>query len=142
MLGGTHTQNDDNFDVLNVLNAESFTGMDMHANTLMTMLHLDGSMQRLPLWSSLLVIFFSFLLLALLVSTIFSLLKIYNSEIEFIVLLVLNTIVLIVLSIYLLTEHHLWFNWFVPLVLFELVEIFDIVKGLVPKIIIKFRRKK
>ena len=142
MLGGTYTQNDDVFNILNVLSSDSFSGIDMHANALMTMLYLNGGMKRLSLVKSFIVVFLSFFILSVFISTIFSLLKIYNDEVEFIVLLVLNTLVLISISIYLLLVHQLWFNWFVPLVLFELVEIFDYIKDFLPKIISKLRRKK
>lgn len=140
MLGGTYTQNDDNFNVLNILNTESFTGIDLHANVLMTMLHLDGSMHRLNLWYSLLIVFFSFFIFSLLITKIFSLLNISKKKIEFMALLVLNTIVLISLSIYLLNEYNLWFNWFIPLIVSEFVELLDNIKNTFQKIIIKVRK--
>lgn len=140
MLGGTYTQNDDNFNVLNILDTESFTGIDLHANALMTMLHLDGSMHRLNLWYSLLIVFFSFFIFSLLITKIFSLLNISKKKIEFMALLVLNTIVLISLSIYLLNEYNLWFNWFIPLIVSEFVELLDNIKNTFQKIIIKVRK--
>jgi hypothetical protein len=142
MLGGTHTHNDDNFNVLNVLESEILTGIDMHANALMTMLYLKKGMQRVSLDKSLLIIFVSFFIVSLLVSTIFSLLKLYNNELEFIVVLCINTVVLIFISYYCIDRYHLWFNWFVPLILFELVEIFDYIKEFLSIIILKVRSRR
>jgi len=97
---------------------------------------------RLSLGMSLLIIFFSFFLLALGVSWLFTNLGLEKKELEFIVLLVVNTIVLISISIYLLKAYGLWFNWFVPLVLIESVEAFNVIKVMVPKVINKLRRRK
>ena len=58
-----------------------------------------------------------------------------NEEAEFVVLLTLNSIVLISISIYFLDRYNLWFNWFVPLILYELVEIYDIAKEFTTDII-------
>jgi len=142
MLGGTHTQNDDNFDILNVMNSESFSGIDMHANTLMTLLHLNGNMQRLGLWVSLLIVFLSFFTLSLLITYIFSFFDIFKSELEFIILLLINTIVLISISVILLNYYNVWFNWFIPLILFELIEIFANLKNFTQKIILKIKEIK
>ncbi len=135
MLGGTYAQNNDNFDVNNIWSTDSFTGVDIHANTLMTLLHLDSSMQRLPLWISLILVFFTFFLLALFVSWMFALVKIDNKEKEFLVLFLVNTIILISVSIYLLREQHLWFNWLVPWTVLGLVEFFMIMKAWIRKIL-------
>lgn len=142
MLGGTFTQNEDNFNILNVSTTEHFTGIDIHANTLLTLLHLNGPMQRLPVVKSLFIIFVSFFLLALILSMLFSyfaennkkneFIAENNKKIEFIIFLLVNGIVLIALSIYYLKEYHIWFNWFVPFVLLQIVEIFDIVKSTIP----------
>lgn len=141
MLGGTHANSSDRFEVLNVLKPDSFTGIDMHANTLMSILYLNGNMKRLPLTWSILIIFGSFFLISILISTVFSQLKRYNNKIEFIVLLSINTILLIVVSSYLLNVHKLWFNWFIPLVLFQLIEIFNYLKTYIPKVISKMRKE-
>jgi len=142
MLGGTHTQNDDNFDILNVMNSESFSGIDKHANTLMTLLHLNGNMQRLGLWVSLLIVFLSFFTLSLLITYIFSFFDIFKSELEFIILLLINTIVLISISVILLNYYNVWFNWFIPLILFELIEVFTHLKNFTQKIILKIKEIK
>jgi CHASE2 domain-containing sensor protein len=142
MLGGTHSQNDDLFDVLDVMGPESLSGLDMHANALMTMIHLGGAMKRVPIFQSGMIVFICFFIVSVAVSRGFLYLKKDNSEVEFIVLLMLVTAILIIISVYLLQTYQLWFNWFVPLVLFEIVEIFDYIKDFTPKIIATMRRKR
>jgi hypothetical protein len=142
LLGGTHTHNDDRFDVLSVGSATSLSGIDMQANALMTALILNGSLERLPLWISLLLIFFIFLMIDVLLSLLFMFLKVENGKIQFIVLLVINTTILIILSIYILKHYHMWFNWFVPLLLLQMIEVIEIMQKQIPKIKDKLRRKK
>ena len=133
MLGGTYTQNNDNFDVNNILSTDSFTGIDIHANTLMTLLHLDSSMQRVPLWISSILVFITLFLLALFVSWLFVLVKIESKEQELFVLFLVSSIILISVSIYLLGEQHLWFNWFIPWSVLGLVEFFMLIKTWIHK---------
>ncbi len=141
MLGGTHSQNNDKFEVLSILRAQTFSGIDMHANALMTLLHLDGSLERLPLWSSILLVFISFFLLDSLVTLLFYKLHFNNEKLAFVTLLILSTLLLISISIYLLRVHHLWFNWFVPLILFQLLEILFLFRKHSPLVILKIIQK-
>ena len=141
MVGGTHQNNDDSFEVLNVLSAEAMTGVEIHANALLTLLYLNGQTNRLSLPISATLIFVTFFLTSILVSSILSLFKIKKSSVNFIVTLIINTAILIAISIYLLIKHNLWFNWFVPLILFEAVEAIDFIKDYTPKIINKIRKK-
>jgi hypothetical protein len=134
MLGGTHRYNGDSFSVLNVHESETLSGIDMHANALMTMLYLGKGMQRLSLGKSLAIVFFSFFIISLSISVIFSILRFHNEEFEFMTQLLLNTIALISISAYLIHKYNLWFNWFIPLILFELVEIYDYVENFIPLI--------
>jgi len=126
LLGGTYSKNGDKFNVnpASIINVSSnrFSGLDIHGNALMTMLHLDGSMQRLSLWLSLFIVFFSFIILSVFTSISFHLFKVKNTSKEFFLMLILNAALLISISVYLLREHQLWFNWFIPLVLVQLIE--------------------
>ena len=141
MLGGTHSQNNDKFSVLSVLRAQTFSGIDIHANALMTMLHLDASLKRFPLWSSMIVIFISFFLLDSLVALLFFKLHLNNEKLAFIMLLIFSMLLLVSLSVYLLRVHHLWFNWFVPLILFQLLEVLFLLRKHSPLVILKLIQK-
>lgn len=139
MLGGTYSQNNDNFDINNILSTDSFSGVDIHANTLMTLLYLDGPLKRLSLWVSLMLVFFTFFFLSLFISWLFLLVKIENKEKEFILLIFINTIIFVSISIYLLNVQHLWFNWFIPWAALGLVEFFYMIEPWVLKNINKWR---
>ena len=140
MLGGTHTQNDDRFDMLNVFSKESFTGIDIHANTLMTMVYQNGSLQRLPLWSSLIVVFICFFIVSMIVSVALSFFEGSHQKIKFFALLFINTSILLFISNYLLHEYHMWFNWLIASASFELIKIFNRLKGGTTKVITKLKR--
>lgn len=141
MLGGAHRHNEDRFKALNVAGSEELSGIDLHANTLMTLLHLNGPLKRLPLVESLFIVSVVFFLLAYGTSILFSMIGLDNEEVEFVVLLAFNSIVLISISIYFLDRYNLWFNWFVPLILYELVEIYDIAKEFTTEMISTLKRR-
>ena len=65
--------------------------------------------------------------------------KIENKEKEFFILFLVNTIIFIMISIYLLREQHLWFNWLIPWAVLGLVEFFMITKTWIFKNIMKWR---
>ena len=125
LLGTTHSSSDDAFETLNLFGAKSFYGIEMHANAIETLFHLDGQLKRLGFWQSVTLMFMVFFILSFVVSYIFKVIKIDNGKIEFLITLAIVTIVLILISIYLLNEHKLWFNWLVPLLLYELVEVLE-----------------
>ena len=141
MFGGTHSHNDDKFETLDVLSSDTFTGIEMHANAINTMLYLDGQLKKIPLWLGVLIVFVIFFTLSIFVSYIFDITKINNNSLEFIVVLVINLIILIAISILLLKHYHIWFNWFVPLILFEATEGIDFIKDNLPKVVDKIRKR-
>ncbi len=151
LLGGTYQPNKifhagegDNHNVLDFMGKSSFGGVDIYANTLMTLLHLDQEkpMQQLKPWYSFVLVFISFFLIDYWVSLFFQSLKFAHEEIELIVSLILNTALLLSLSILLLlSKYHLWFNWIAPLILIELLEILFFIKRHLPKLFDKFRIK-
>jgi len=65
--------------------------------------------------------------------------KIENKEKEFFILFLVNTIIFIMISISLLREQHLWFNWLIPWAVLGLVEFFMITKTWIFKNIMKWR---
>lgn len=125
LFGSTHSSNDDIFDTLNVFSSQNFYGVEMHANAIETLFFLNGQLKRLGFWQSIILMFTVFFALSFAISYIFYLLKIDNSEIEFLITLAVVITVLMLISIYLLNEYKLWFNWFVPLILYELIEVLE-----------------
>jgi len=138
LLGGTYQPNPDYYDsgdyysVLNFLGSESFSGIDIHANILMTLLHFDQNkpMQNVGLLPSLLIIFISFFLVDLMVSSFFQRIGRSNEKIELFLTLIINIVLLYFISWFFLirAEPPLWFNWIIPLILIELVEIIIFVR--------------
>ncbi len=137
MLGGTHSQNFDRFSVLSVLGEQSYTGVDIHANALMTMLHLGGSLKRLSLGWSLMIVFMSFFILDSLLTLFFMLFNYDHEKLSFVLLLLFSTLLFISLSIYFLNVYQLWFNWFVPLILFQILEMIFLIRKKSPKALLK-----
>ena len=134
MLGGTYQENsryalgaNDYHNVLNFMDGEPMAGVDIHANTLMTLFYLDqtnGTVLKAPvmkpLWmpTSLLVIFISFFLIDFFIAYLLQRKEINNKELHFILLLIINTLVLYSISLYFLnSEKHQWFNWAISSIL-------------------------
>jgi len=134
MIGGTYTGNGDSFDILNVFNPKNFTGIDIHANTLMTMLHLDGRLKRVPLIYSVIIVFVAFLLIDFVINLLFSIAKVDNYKLTFFSMLIVSSAVLFAISVYILQTYKLWFNWFVPVVLIQFLEIIFLFKKKSPKL--------
>jgi hypothetical protein len=88
-----------------------------------------------PLWMpmSLLVIFISFFLIDFLIAYLLQLRGINNEQLDFILLLMINTGVLYAISLYFLnSENPRWFNWAVTVILYELVEGIFIIRNHFP----------
>jgi hypothetical protein len=137
MVGGTYHGNSDRFDVLDLLTKEKISGVDLHANILLTLLSFNEQVQTLPLYYGLATVFITFFLISLLISKILLVLKLYNTNYEFIVVLFVQIVILISISTYLLIYYNLWFNWFTPLIVFKIVEVIDLFKDYGPKVISK-----
>ena len=142
LLGTTYSSSDDIFDTMDVLGSESFYGVEMHANAIETLFHLQGQLKRLGFMQSLILIFTVFFALSVFIAYVFKRINIENEEVEFLIVLAVVTAVLIAISIYLLQVYRLWFNWFVPLILYELIEVFEYLREFIPKMIAKIHTKK
>jgi len=57
MLGSTHSKNSDKFAVLNLLNNQKMYGVDIHANTLMSILYFNGQLKPISLWFGVIIVF-------------------------------------------------------------------------------------
>ena len=136
-LGGTHSQNYDKFSTLSVLGSKKYAGIDIHANALMTMLHLDGALKRFSMFWSIIIVFVGFFILDILLSGVFHKFNVEHEKLSFILLLLFSSILFFSLSVYFLREHHLWFNWFVPVILFQVLEILFLVRKKSTKSILK-----
>ena len=139
MIGGTHKYNDNTFEVLNVLSAEAMTGIEINANALLTLLYINGQTKRLTIFYSALIVFGIFFITSVLVSLILSKFNSKKWISKFAVSLIVNAMILILISLYLLTNYNLWFNWIVPLFLYEFAEYIESVKEYITKKLSKKR---
>lgn len=131
MIGATHSLSTDNF--TNSI-AAKMTGVEMHANALMTLNYLDGKLKRLGFIYTLLIVFgvvyvvdvFSALLFLFLNRSYLRSVKVYRTLLssnfkesleafqEKGVFLTSILVLLFGISYYLLMEYQLWFNWMIP----------------------------
>lgn len=150
ILGSTYKPNQiyhngegDYYKIPELIGDTSVSGVDIHANTLMTLLFLDQNkpMQAVSLLLSLLIIFISFFLIDLIVSILFKLAGKSNTKIELFVALIINIVVLYQISKYFLFQSPpLWFNWIIPLILIEAVEFIILVRKYLPMLFHKLKR--
>lgn len=138
MVGPTHSASDDSFTIYS--SPKEISGVEMHANALMTLDYLDGKLKRLPLvWSAvivfLVVMIVDFFLSIVFQSSLYEKIKHFTSNIKTkwvqqlllqIVpssrdaffsrwLVIISIIILFVISYALLrSPSHYWFNWLIP----------------------------
>jgi len=141
IIGGTDKENDDKFYILNVLGNKKLSGVELHANILQTLFLLNGQTQRLSLLVSATIIFLLYFITSFFISQFIKFLKISNKGIDTIVTILLNIIILFSLSSFLLIKYNIWFNWFIAFLLFEIEEVIDFIKDIIPIFIKKIKGK-
>ena len=141
MLGANHSQSYDKFDTLDILSATNYSGIELHANSINSLLFLNGQLKRVNFIESLLLVFFVTFVISFIISNIFNKFNKLNSKIELIILLAISGGAMFFISIYLLLAKKVWFNPIVPFLLFEAVEILEYIKESLPKLKQKLRRK-
>jgi hypothetical protein len=129
LLGGTHSNNDDIFNIQGIKGVDSLSGIEIQANTLMTLFYLDGKLEKFDFIKSVVLVFLLFFIVNFIIEILFDILGFQDRRnLEFIVLLVVISGTMFFISYYILTEYKQWFNWFIPVVLFEAVEIIEMIK--------------
>lgn len=126
-LGGTHSNSDDTF-VKDSYDRE-LSGIEMHANALMTMFYLDGKLDRLNIYFSIFIIGFVVFFSDMFMKFLF---KGNKTQSEFLIkvkedgYIFLTILVLFLISYYLLIEYKVWFNWFIPSLMTTIIPILSI----------------
>lgn len=135
LLGGTHSNSNDSFDVNSMNFTETLSGIELHANALMTMLYLDGQMKKFNFWISVLILFIVFFCVSYIVELLFYVLGFEKQRIlAFVVLLVISTVIMFFISYIIFEKYQQWFNWFVPVILFQTIELIEFIKKLQSKL--------
>jgi len=129
MFGSAHKGNNDSFNNNSILGVTDVYGLDIHANALMTLYSNEGKINKSNFFFSSFLVLFLFFLLNFSLATLFEFFALSKyTKLEFVLSLVITTLVMFSISIYLLQQYSIWFNWIAPLALFEFFEFLELLK--------------
>lgn len=127
-FGGSFSQ-DDVFKNESLLGISDLNGIDVQANALMTKFYLNGKLEKINIFLGLLLVLIIFFFIDLVIEIIFEIFSWQSNKIsEFVILLILSGVILLLLSNYILVHYNLWFNWIVPFIIFQLIELAELFK--------------
>ncbi|MBA5248811.1 MAG: CHASE2 domain-containing protein [Gammaproteobacteria bacterium] len=133
MLGSTYKKNGDKH---NIFMNRNLNGIEMHANTLMTLFYLNGQVKKINWWINMIITFIITFFVDI-VAWILLPSTIKNGTLLHGLITTLSTLgIMIILSFILLMTYGYWFNWYVPIGLYLLYEIYEFI------IKLTIRRKK
>ena len=122
MLGTTYQNNGDVFEVLATGNSIEMSGMEVHANTLMTLYYFDGQLKALDIWLMIVLVFVLVFLLDFGVAYLLFRLNRKENKWTNVAVLILVLALMLMVSLVLL-KHSIWFNWFIPMILYDLIDV-------------------
>lgn len=127
-FGGVFSQ-DDVFKNESLIGISDLNGIDVQANALMTKFYLNGKLKKVNIFLGLLLVLPIFFFIDLVIEIIFEIFSWQSNKIsEFVMLLILSGVILLLLSNYILVHYNLWFNWIVPFIIFQLIELAELFK--------------
>lgn len=139
LLGSTEVENsddglgrNDHHKIPDIFVDKTMSGVDIHANGVMTLLHLDGSnkslnklpqLMQLAWFKSLSIVFFTFFLVYLFIAWLLQAINIHSVQAVFFISAVASSVVFFAVSLVLINSSEpVWFNWVVGVILVQLVE--------------------
>ena len=139
LLGSTEVENSDDglgrndyHKIPDIFVDKTMSGVDIHANSLMTLLHLDSAhkdpgklpqLMQLAWFKSLSIVFFTFFLVYLFITWLLKAIKIQSVQTLFLISAVLSSVVFFAVSFALINSSQpVWFNWVVGVILVQIVE--------------------
>jgi len=122
MLGTTYHNNNDTFEVLSTSNAINMAGVEVQANVLLTLFYLNGQLKPFPLWATILVVFVLVFLIDYGVAYLLYRLNKKENKWTTVGVLVLALGLMLLASLILL-HYGYWFNWFIPMILYDLIDV-------------------
>lgn len=129
LLSGAYSNSNDTFSIGAVQEQDSLSGIEVQANALMSLFYLDGSMKKFDFFKSSALVFMLFLCLNLILEVIFDILGFTDRRnLEMITLLVIISAIMFYISYHILMVYRQWFDWFVPIVLFEGAELIVVIQ--------------
>jgi CHASE2 domain-containing sensor protein len=126
MLGANYTTSTDIFTV-NSKQQSTQNGVEVHAHALMTLFNFDGALKQYNAYMSVFLVFITFFIVSVLIQILLHRFKVTSVEFDIIISLIVITLFMIPLSLYILLSSKAWFNWFIPVLLFEIVEIIEFI---------------
>ena len=137
LLGAMYNK-DDVFEVTS--SASKLSGIEIQANVLMTLFYFDGKLKQFNIYKSSFLVFVLFVLLFLFTDRVLKLLptqsKIFLINRGFSKLMIslfITSVVMGLLSLFILLHYQQWFNWFVPVLLFEFVGAIEVINRYIVK---------
>jgi len=124
MFGATHQESMDHFESKN----GKVSGIALHGHTLMTLFWLEGKLKQLDIVPAIIIVFLAAFLVELMVERLSNRYNIQSLGTEFLLLVSILAIVMLSLSYFIFIYFHLWFNWFIPLVVLQVHKVLDILK--------------
>lgn len=124
LLGDTQKNADDKLQIFGIDSFASLSGIELHANTLMSLFYFNGQLQRLSFWKQILLITSIVLILNIIIRLIFIKFHVKYETIQFYTILSFISICFISISIYLLITYQTWFNWMIPVAILYLYRYF------------------
>ena len=118
MLGTSYDKNADTFQVLNIFGSEQLSGIEIHANILMSLFFFNGQLKLLPFGWTLFLVFLVFFLLDSLMAVSLAVWNIEANNWTNAVVFVLSSLVLALMSWMFLYMGY-WLDWFAPVVLLD-----------------------
>jgi len=98
------------------------SGMEVHVNTLMTLYYFEGQLKALNIWLMILLVFVLVFLLDFGIAYLLFRLKKEENKWTNVAVLILVLVVMLMASLFLL-KHSIWFNWFIPMILYDLIDV-------------------
>ena len=149
MLGSTEVENSDEglgrndyHKIPDILVDKTMSGVDIHANSLMTLLHLDAAntglkklpqLMQLAWFKSLSIVFFTFFLVYLFITWLLQAINIQGVQTIFLISAVTSSAVFFAISLALINSSQpVWFNWVVGVILVQIVEVVLLLRNYLP----------
>jgi hypothetical protein len=149
MLGSTEVENSDEglgrndyHKIPDILVDKTMSGVDIHANSLMTLLHLDAAntglkklpqLMQLAWFKSLSIVFFTFFLVYLFITWLLQVINIQGVQTIFLISAVTSSAVFFAISLALINSSQpVWFNWVVGVILVQIVEVVLLLRNYLP----------
>jgi len=138
-IGATYQNSGDFFNINGSLAMAKLSGIEMHINTLMSILYYDKYIEPINIILGLILIFSLFFIVEIILEVIFEKFNITSKELEFVILLIVMSIIMYSLSIYLIQYDQIWFNWFRSILLFQVCEVIEFIRRYIVKKMAKKR---